>query len=62
VKQEQLDLARVKAGMVIGVLATLQGLESMPQVILPLASIGGLCIGIAFRRAFRSPVKNPPAS
>jgi hypothetical protein len=62
VKQEQLDLARVKAGMVIGVLATLQGLESMPQVILPLASIGGLCIGITFRRAFRSPVKNPPAS
>lgn len=61
-KHEPLDRARVKAGMVVGILATLQGLQSMPQVILPVAAIAGLCIGISFRRAFRSPVKNLPAS
>ncbi len=54
---ERLDLGRVKAGMAIGLLAGLQGLDSMPQVILPVASIAGLCIGITFRRAFRSPAK-----
>lgn len=53
----RLDLRRVKAGMAIGVLATLQGLEAIPQVILLIATIGGLCLGIAFRRAFRNPVK-----
>jgi hypothetical protein len=35
----------------------LQGLEALPQVILLIATIGGLCIGIAFRRSFRNPVK-----
>jgi hypothetical protein len=53
----RLDLRRVKAGMAIGVLATLQGLEEMPHVIMLVATIGGLCLGIAFRRAFRNPVK-----
>jgi len=54
---ERLEPERVKAGMAIGVLAGLQGLEAMPQVILIIATIGGLCIGITFRRAFRSPAK-----
>ena len=53
----RLDVERVKAGMGIAILATLQGLEVMPQVALLVATIGGLCLGIAFRRAFRSPVK-----
>jgi len=53
----RLDLRRVKAGVAVAVLATLQGLEAMPQVILLVATIGGLCLGIAFRRAFRNPVK-----
>jgi hypothetical protein len=53
----RLDLRRVKAGMAIGLLAMLQGLEALPQVILLIATIGGLCIGIAFRRSFRNPVK-----
>jgi len=35
----------------------LQGLESMTHVILLVAAIGGLCIGMTFRRAFRSPAK-----
>lgn len=53
----RLNLQRVKAGMAIAMLATLQGLQDMPQVILLVTTIGGLCLGIAFRRAFRSPVK-----
>jgi len=55
--QERLELERVKAGMAIGILAGLQGLEEMSQVILLIATIAGLCIGIMFRRAFRSPAK-----
>lgn len=57
VDQVRLDLRRVKAGIAIGLLAMLQGLEAVPQVILLIATIGGLCLGIAFRRAFRNPVK-----
>lgn len=53
----RLDLRRVKAGVAVAVVATLQGLEAMPHVILLVATIGGLCLGIAFRRAFRNPVK-----
>ena len=53
----RLDLRRVKAGVAVAVLATLQGLQAMPHVILLVATIGGLCLGIAFRRAFRNPVK-----
>jgi len=59
---ERLEPERVKAGMAVGVLAALQGLEDMPQVILLVATIAGLCIGITFRRAFRSPAKGLRAS
>ncbi len=57
VNHVRLDLRRVKAGVAIAVLATLQDLEAMPQVVLLVATFGGLCLGIAFRRAFRNPVK-----
>lgn len=50
----RLDVERVKGGMAVAVLATLQGLDTMPDVALLAATIGGLCLGIAFRRAFRS--------
>jgi len=60
--QERLELERVKAGMTVGMLAALQGLEQMSQVILLVAAVGGLCIGITFRRAFRSPAKGLRAS
>lgn len=53
----RLNIQRLKAGMAIAMLATLQGLQDMPQVILLVATIGGMCLGIAFRRAFRSPAK-----
>jgi hypothetical protein len=59
---ERLEPERVKAGMAIGVLAALQGLENMSQVILLVATIAGLCFGITFRRAFRSPAKGLRAS
>lgn len=57
VDQVRLDLQRVKAGMGIGILATLQGLEVMPQVALLVVTVSGLCLGAAFRRAFRNPAK-----
>ena len=57
VGQERLELERVRAGMAIGVLATLQGLDAMPATILLVATIGGLCIGNTLRRAFRNPIK-----
>jgi len=57
VDNKRLELERVKGAMVIGVLAALQGLEAMPHVVLLVATIGGICIGITFRKAFRSPAK-----
>ncbi|MEJ8566695.1 hypothetical protein [Elongatibacter sediminis] len=54
---ERLPVERVKGAMVIGLLAALQGLDTMPDVVLLVATIGGLCLGIAFRRAFRSSAK-----
>lgn len=53
----RLELDRVKAGMAIGALATLQGIARLPEVALLIATIGGLCLGIAFRRAFRTSAK-----
>ncbi len=57
VGDKRLDSQRVKAGMVVALLACLQGLADMPQVILLLATIAGLCLGMAFRRSFRSTAK-----
>ena len=57
VNDKRLNLERVKAGMAISVLATLQGLDNMTNVVLMVASIGGLCLGITFRKAFKSPAK-----
>jgi hypothetical protein len=54
---KRLNLDRVRAGMVIALLALLQGLDKMPEVILLLATIAGLCLGMAFRRSFRSTAK-----
>ncbi len=57
VGNKRLSLERVKAGTWIALLAYLQGLDKMPDVILLVATIGGLCLGIAFRRSFRSTAK-----
>ena len=53
---QPLDLSRVRGGMLIGLLAVLQGLVNIADVLLVVATIGGLCIGMAFRRAFQNPV------
>jgi len=53
----RLDIDRVKGGMAIAILCALQGLHHVNDVVLLVVTIGGLCFGIAFRRAFRSPAK-----
>jgi len=57
VNGKRLNPERVKAGMAIALLAYLQGLGQMPEVVLLVATTGGLCLGIAFRRSFRSTAK-----
>ena len=57
VGRKRLDLARVKGGIAVAILATLNGMGSITEVLLLLATIGGLCLGLAFRRAFRSPAR-----
>lgn len=54
---KKLNPERVKGGIVVALLACLQGLDSMPQFVLLVATIGGLCLGIAFRRSFRPTTK-----
>jgi len=57
VNGKRLNPERVKAGMAIALLAYLQGLSRMSEVVLLVATIGGLCLGYAFRRSFRSTAK-----
>jgi hypothetical protein len=54
-----LDVARVRGGMTVGALAALQGIvvNRVDNVVVIVAVIAGLCIGIAVRKRFRSPVK-----
>jgi hypothetical protein len=51
----RLDLARVRGGMFVGVLAALQGLGKPEGVVIIIAVIAGLCIGMAFRKGFKTP-------
>jgi hypothetical protein len=55
---DRLSPERVKAGIVVALLACLQGLDNMPEFVLLVATIGGLCLGIAFRRSFRTTSKD----
>jgi hypothetical protein len=50
-----LDIGRVKGGMSIGLFAAFQGLVALEGVILLVATIAGIAIGMAFRKAFRAP-------
>lgn len=54
---KRLSLERIRAGMVVGMLACLQGLDSLPHFILLVTTVGGLCLGIALRRSFRTTTK-----
>lgn len=57
VNGKRLDPDRVKAAIVVALLAMFQALDKMPDVILLLATIAGLCLGMAFRRSFRTTAK-----
>jgi hypothetical protein len=48
-----LDIGRVKGGMAVGLFAAFQGLATLEEVILLVATIAGIAIGMAFRKAFR---------
>ena len=50
-----LDLSRVKGGMAIGIFAAFQGLANVEAVIILVASVAGIGIGMAFRKAFQAP-------
>ena len=56
VKDQPLDLVRVKAGMAVVLLAALQGLAVVENVILLVMAVAGIAIGTAFRKAFQAPV------
>ena len=48
-----LDLQRVRGGMLVGVLAAAQGINQLQEVVIIVATVAGLCAGIAFRKGFR---------
>lgn len=50
-----LDLSRVKGGMAVGLLAAFQGLADARAVIILVATVAGIGIGMAFRKAFQAP-------
>jgi hypothetical protein len=51
-----LDLGRVRGGMAVGLFAALQGIVRPDVVVIIVASIAGICIGMAFRKGFKAPV------
>jgi hypothetical protein len=51
-----LDLGRVRGGMAVGLFAALQGIVRPDDVVIIVASIAGICIGMAFRKGFKAPV------
>jgi hypothetical protein len=50
-----LDPGRVRGGMAVGLLAALQGSGRPESVAIIVAVIAGICIGMAFRKAFKAP-------
>jgi len=55
-KQKALALGRVKAGMLVGLCAAVQGIYRPEQVVVIIAVISGICFGMAFRKGFKTPV------
>ena len=53
---KKLDLSRVRGGMAVGLLAALQGIMHPDEVVIIVATIAGICIGMAFRKGFKAPV------
>jgi hypothetical protein len=50
-----LDPGRVRGGMAVGLFAALQGSGRPESVAIIVAVIAGICIGMAFRKAFKAP-------
>jgi len=50
-----LDLARVRGGMAIGLLAAFQAMSRPGDVVLIVAVLAGICFGMAFRKGFKVP-------
>jgi hypothetical protein len=55
VNNRPLDPNRVRGGMVVGLLAALQGINRPAGVAVIVAAIAGICFGMAFRKGFREP-------
>ncbi len=55
-KQKTLAPGRVKAGMLVGLFAAVQGIYRPEQVMIIIAVISGICFGMAFRKGFKTPV------
>jgi len=56
VGHRRLDVKRVRGGMAVGLFAALQGINELPEVAVVVAVIAGICIGMAFRKRFRTPI------
>ncbi len=50
-----LDLGRVRGGMAVGLFAALQGIVRPDEVVIIVATIAGICVGMAFRKGFKAP-------
>ena len=56
VNGKRLDLNRVRGGMAVGLFAALQGIMRPDEIVIIVATIAGICIGMAFRKGFKAPV------
>lgn len=54
----RLDVGRVRGGMAVGLLAALQGVTQPENVVIIVATLAGLCVGIALRKSFRVPARS----
>lgn len=50
-----LDVSRVRAGMAVGLFAAMQALGNPQEAALPVATIAGISLGLAFRKGFSAP-------
>ncbi len=55
VNGRKLDLNRVRGGMAVGLFAALQGIDRPDGIVIIVATIAGICIGMAFRKGFKAP-------
>jgi len=55
VNGRKLDIKRVRGGMAVGLFAALQGVDRPDSVVIIVATIAGICIGMAFRKGFKAP-------